>query len=262
MEKYGNTGHFKGLNFTFDKRVAMKPNFAFERDQKRGEHPCCKGDKSTSADNETKDSDSYQIVGRCVECNDLFDELCGSRVCTVCRDLVLVCDGCRSNDSLREYHCKRHSSWKTSYFSFLEIFDQEELERQRTSLLALREESSHVKNVRRTLTRQIQKVEARIKGIQDGSLKVDKNAPRRCRSCQEPLGEKCDGKCWGFWRQAESITDTTNSKSASETNGASNSGNEFSTPGSLKVMRGRRAKQKREAEMEFLPQQKKGTIAC
>ena len=262
LEKYGKNGHFKGLNFTFDKRVAMKPDFAFERNENKNHS--CRNEKQKEA-NDTKDGDSYKVVGRCVECNDHFDELCGSRVCTVCRDLVLVCDSCRSNDSLREYHCKRHSSWKTAYFSFLEIFDGEELEGQRSALLALRNDPSIAKNVRRTLTRQIRKVEARMKGIQDGNLTVDKNAPRRCRSCQEPLGEKCDGKCWGFWRKADGISDLANSVSVSETNLGKDStinGHEFTTPGSGKVMGGRRAKQKREAEMEFLTQPTNGAITC
>ncbi len=262
LEKYGNTGHFKGLNFTFDKRVAMKPNFAHERDE-NGNISRANPKKNETIDE--KDIDSYEVVGRCVECNDPFDELCGSRVCTVCRDLVLVCTKCRSNDLLREYHCKRHSAWKTSYFSFLEIFDIDELEGQRTTLEVLRDDTSIPKNVRRTLTRQINKIEARIKGVKDGSLTVDKNARRRCRSCQETLGDKCDGKCWGFWRQADDIVGIMNSESslALKTGRCSSKdGMEYTTPTVPKAMRGRRAKQKREAEIEFLPQPKNGRITC
>jgi len=257
LEKYGNKGHFKGLNFTFDKRVAMKPNFAFERDENGNISDANQQKSDADEMQDAKDCDSYQVVGRCVECNDAFDELCGSRVCTVCRDLVLVCTNCRSNVSLREYHCKRHSAWKTAYFSFLEIFDTDELKEQRTTLKALRDDIQDQKNVRKTLSRQINKVEARIKGIQDGSLTVDKNAPRRCRSCQEPLGEKCDGKCWGFWRQAD---DVVSNKSTS--NDSSKRRNGFDTPAVPKALRGRRAKQMREAEMEFLPQPTNDPMAC
>ena len=239
LEKYCNSGHFKGLNFTFDKRVAMKPNFAFE-DDGNGGHLARKQKKS--------DDSSYEIVGRCVECKSPFDELCGSRVCTVCRELVLVCESCRSNNSLREYHCKRHSTWKTSYFSFLEVFDKNELEAQRDSLRALRNDASTAKNVRRTLTRQINKVENQIRGIESGILFVNKNAPRRCRSCQEPLGESCDGKCWGFWRKAEG-RDGANCSGTSETKLS----NDASSLPSTKMFRGRRARQKREAEIQFLP---------
>ena len=258
LEKYGNKGHFKGLNFTFDKRVAMKPNFAFERDE-NGNIISDANQQKSDADEmqDAKDGDAYQVVGRCVECNDAFDELCGSRVCTVCRDLVLVCTKCRSNVSLREYHCKRHSAWKTAYFSFLEIFDTDELEGQRTTLKALRDDVQDQKNVRKTLSRQINKVETRIKGVQDGSFTVNKNAPRRCRSCQEPLGEKCDGKCWGFWRQAD---DVISNKSSS--NDSSKKRNEFETPAVPKALRGRRAKQMREAEMEFLSQPTNDPMTC
>ena len=272
LEKYGNTGHFKGLNFTFDKRVAMKPNFAFQ-DNENGNHLDANQKQSSVEDNEDEPEDenddkddSYEVVGRCVECNDPFDELCGSRVCTVCRDLVLVCAMCRSNDSLREYHCKRHSAWKTSYFSFLDIFDTSELEAQRNALRVMRDEATIAKNIRRTLTRQINKVESRIRGIEDGSLSVDKNAPQRCRSCQEPMGEDgCDGKCWGFWRKAEVLGDGVNSDGrTSETNVGNDCDKGSEIPeSSLKVMRGRRAKQKREAEIEFLPQPTtNGAITC
>ena len=249
LEKYGNTGHFKGLNFTFDKRVAMKPNFEFERNQKKREL-----DEST---NSNKRNDSYQVVGRCVECKDPFDELCGSRVCTVCRDLVLVCNNCQT--SLREYHCKRHSAWKKAYFSFLEIYDLEELQQQKSALERLRDENSELKNIRRTLLRQLQKVEQRIKGIRDGTLAVDKTAPRRCRSCQEPLGVKCDGKCWGFWRKAESVTED----AVMNTETGSNKHQNLHHGSDESKMRGRRAKQMREAELEFLQQPRNnGGIAC
>jgi predicted sulfurtransferase len=264
LEQYGNAGHFKGLNFTFDKRVAMKPNFAFDHNE-NGDNLDSNQQTPNVDENQTKEDYSYEVVGRCVECDELFDELCGSRVCTVCRDLVLVCDMCRSNGSLREYHCKRHCAWKKAYFSFLEIFDADELKGQRNALLTLRDEPSIAKNVRRTLTRQINKVDSRIRGIEDGSLSVDRNAPRRCRSCQEPLGEGCDGKCWGFWRKAEVLGDGATNEGMSEThvgNDSSDKGSEFTTA-LLKPMRGRRAKQKREAELQFLQQRsQKGAVAC
>ena len=48
------------------------------------------------------------IVGKCLECKAYFDEISGSRSCTVCRDLVLICEKCQSN--LREYLFSRHST--------------------------------------------------------------------------------------------------------------------------------------------------------
>jgi len=253
LEEYGSSGYFKGLNFTFDKRVAMKPTFA----SAHNENQDCTGTQN-------KDNDSYEVVGHCIECNNPFDELCGSRVCTVCRDLVLICEVCRSNSSLREYHCKRHSAWKTSYFSFLEIFDVHELKVQRTTLETLRDKSYNEKNVRKTLTRQINKVESRIRGIEDGSLSVNKDAPRRCRSCQEILGEKCDGKCWGFWRKAEVFGNNINADGKAGTNFRKDEGESCSEKhsSSVKNMRGRRAKQKHEAELEFLSKPINDVVKC
>lgn len=91
------------------------------------------------------------------------DVLDGSRVCTVCRDLVLVCTQCQS--SLREYHCSRHSRWKECYFSFLEVFDRAELVAQQLQLQEIRESLNALpstKNTRRALTRQIDKVRTRL----------------------------------------------------------------------------------------------------
>ena len=173
LETYGNQGHYKGLNFVFDQRVAMKPNETERRNE---------------------------IVGRCIECTAPFDEICGSRVCAVCRDLVLVCPSCQSK--LREYHCKRHSSWKDSYFTFLETFDSEELERQKNRLVHLHESltpPAEHRNTRRTLLRQVEKVTKHTARLKSGQEEVHREAPLRCRTCME-LNTICDGRCWGFWK--------------------------------------------------------------
>ncbi|KAL3907991.1 MAG: hypothetical protein SGILL_008651, partial [Bacillariaceae sp.] len=126
------------------------------------------------------------------------DELCGSRVCTVCRDLVLVCPCCQGK--LREYHCNRHADWKNCYFSFLEVFDRSQLSDQRQKLQKLSDDLPQTaKNTRRALSRQIDKVEKRTKEIHHEEAAVEADAPRRCRSCLEPH-PKCDGRCWGFWK--------------------------------------------------------------
>ena len=183
LEKYGNDGFFKGLNFVFDSRVAMKPNMSEPQNE---------------------------VVGRCVECSSPFDEICGSRVCSVCHDLVLVCPKCQS--ALREYHCRRHSNWKDCYFTFLEIFDVDELTYQKNRLdqirdnLAASPESKRNKKVRRTLTRQIEKISLQMELLKSGATQVDRNAPRRCRTCMEP-NSVCDGRCWGFWKTLQSSVD-------------------------------------------------------
>jgi len=177
----GHEGFFKGKNFVFDQRVALDP---------------------TSQDCEAHHS---AIVGSCIECSVPFDELSGSRLCTVCRDLVLVCTMCQSK--LREYHCYRHSGWKLCYFTFLEIFTEEELHTQRQELAAIRESvtpPSEHKNVRRTLNRQIQKVQDQMERTSAGDVKPHKNALRRCRTCMETT-DICDGNCFGFWKHRQVV---------------------------------------------------------
>ena len=88
LEEFPEGGLFKGKNFVFDQRVAI------------------------SSTNPT-------IVGRCLGCDEPFDEISGSRVCTVCRDLVLVCPRC--SDSLLEYHCATHQPWAQHYFTPAEL---------------------------------------------------------------------------------------------------------------------------------------------
>jgi len=181
LETFGNDGYYKGLNFVFDRRVAMKPD-------------------PTKPQNE--------VVGRCIECQTSFDEICGSRVCTVCRDLVLICPTCQS--TLREYHCRRHSSWKDCYFTFLEVFDQEELTEQIRRLETVRDAllpASEHRNQRRTLSRQIEKVNRHISKLGADEVHVNRNAPRRCRTCMEP-STICHGRCWGFWKTQATDTAT------------------------------------------------------
>jgi hypothetical protein len=198
LEKYGIEGHFKGLNFTFDKRVAVKPTPS----------------STTPADSAA--SSTYEVVGRCLECHREFDELCGSRVCTVCRDLVLVCSDCRKD--MREFHCQRHFDLKSCYFTFLDVFDRDQLLAQKLELLTIRDtkyaptvDCKH-KNIRRTLSRQTKTLDHQIRWMDENNrTKGVPNAPRRCRTCMEP-STICDGRCWGFWK-----TDGSKQKIVNET---------------------------------------------
>ena len=180
LEEYGDNGLFRGLNFVFDQRVAMTPS------------ECNVGvsDSSNAGDG------SHEVVGKCIECATPFDELSGSRICTVCRVLVLVCPSCTK--TLREYHCRRHQSWKNSYFTFLQVFDQDELRAQYSNLCTLRDSSSN-KNVRRTLLKQMDKVQSHIASLDEGRISVCRDANRQCRSCMMST-DVCNGLCWGFWK--------------------------------------------------------------
>lgn len=193
LETYGSNGYFKGLNFVFDQRVGVTPNEQYHNNNTkgRGEHQRRLNDSQVT----TRD-----IVGRCVECSCPFDEISGSRICTVCRDLVLVCPSCQQ--SLREYHCQRHADWKLCYFTFLEVFEKDQLTAQKQQLEKLHNvayNQPHHRRIRKTLRRQIDKVSKQIQSLEAGTAVVDVNAPKRCRSCAKPRSE-CDGLCWGFWK--------------------------------------------------------------
>jgi len=191
LETYGDTGFFRGKNFVFDQRVAQTPSELRIIDTATG-----KPVVDAVIDAKKKED----IVGKCIECRAPFDELCGSRVCTVCRDLVLVCETCQGD--LREYHCARHASMKKCFFTFLEVFDRSELLAQKQELERLRDTylpACQYKNVRRTVSRQIEKVSRRIQSLDTGAAAVDRLAPRRCRTCMETR-DICSGRCWGFWK--------------------------------------------------------------
>jgi hypothetical protein len=185
LEEYGDSGFFQGKNFVFDQRVALTPTIRVGEETLKQE-----------------------VVGKCIECETPFDEVSGSRICTVCRDLVLVCPNCQVK--LREYHCRRHSTWKHCYFTFLEVFTKDELLAQRTGLEKFRESLvPKNKNVRRTLMRQITKVNEWISKLDNGESVVNENAPRRCRTCEQPRNF-CDGLCWGFWKHSDALTNGEN----------------------------------------------------
>lgn len=61
LERYGNDGFFKGLNFTFDKRVAMLPDMSSQRISLKD-----------AAEPETNDMVEYEMVGKCVGCEAPF----------------------------------------------------------------------------------------------------------------------------------------------------------------------------------------------
>lgn len=189
LEKYADKGFYKGKCMVFDQRVALDP-------------------ESLKVDNDdtitSQKCKSSTVVGRCIECETPYDQLSGAHLCTVCRDLLLICPNCREN--LYEYHCERHRAWKHSYFTFLDTFTIEELHKQSEKLQQLYD--SYVppkehKNVRRTLKRQIDKVTDRINELTSSSVELETNAKRRCRTCFE-TSEICDGLCWGFWKHTQS----------------------------------------------------------
>jgi len=184
LEKYGENGFYKGKVFVFDQRVAL------DVDQLRGEEQ----------QHQQKD-----VVGKCIECYRPYDEISGANLCAVCRDLILICPSCRNR--LHEFHCDRHQSWKHAYFTFLERFTSDELQTQKEKLQLLHDYSylpaAKHKNVRKTLRKQMEKIDARLNDLKEGNAIVEQNARRRCRTCFES-DNICDGRCWGFWKHSQS----------------------------------------------------------
>jgi predicted sulfurtransferase len=200
LETFGDAGYFKGRNFQFDQRVSLTPAEHYQQKHLLNYY----GDANDNATIPTTmlPKSNNAVVGKCIECDAPFDEISGSRICTVCRDLVLVC--CKCQKRMREYHCRRHVEWNC-YFTFLEVFDQQQLQEQLKQLQALlnQRNEEYSKHVRKTLRKQIEKVRLRIEEIAEHPERVDRNAPRRCRSCREP-DTMCNGLCWGFWKTASS----------------------------------------------------------
>lgn len=137
VEAYsGEQSLFKGKNFVFDKRISMP----------------------ATAD----------IVGKCIECNADFDTYTDSSRCTVCNMPLLMCVSCVAANPYSEYHCRNHLLLKHLYHTDLSPFSVDELVYQKEQLLYLLSKHEHYqtsKCKRKTLSKQIEKINNRIKQI-------------------------------------------------------------------------------------------------
>eukprot|EP00986_Skeletonema_menzelii_P021176 scaffold33469_cov177-Skeletonema_menzelii.AAC.2 len=205
LERYGKDGFYKGKVFVFDQRVALDADsmLVVRKEEEEEDGGGAVGETSGGRQQDQKDDDD--VVGKCIECNIPYDEISGANLCSVCRDLILICPSCR--DTLYEFHCERHQRWKDAYFTFLERFTVDELEKQKEGLQSLHDSfylpAKKHKNVRKTLRKQIEKIDARVNDIKEGNAVVEQNAKRRCRTCFES-DDICDGRCWGFWKHTQS----------------------------------------------------------
>ncbi|KDO27308.1 hypothetical protein SPRG_07557 [Saprolegnia parasitica CBS 223.65] len=175
LEQFPDGGFFQGKNFVFDKRVLMGP---------------------TTAD----------VVGSCVSCSTPYDAFNGVKVCSVCRDLVLVCDPCFQT-AHGEVHCLEHRYLKDCYFTFLQYFSAAELEAQvaglegvLAALLSEPEKQKRSQNRRRTVRKQLEKVKARLALVQENPSAVETWTKVHCRTCGST---DCEGTCWGFWNEVQ-----------------------------------------------------------
>lgn len=148
-------------------------------------------------------SQNSDVVGKCIECKSPYDEFSGRKVCSVCRDLVLVCDSCYS-ERHGEVHCTDHQYLKHCYVTFLQYLAREELLAHQAALEAIYKQfavEKGWKNKRRTIRNQINKIEARLQTIaanpEDAqALSALHPRPIHCRTCGLSA---CMGNCWGFW---------------------------------------------------------------
>jgi len=206
LEEFGSNGLFHGSNFVFDSRVLQKPEGSY-------------------------------VIGRCFNCKTAeTDAISSDRVCSVCREPVLVCDSCRSS-LLGTYFCEKHSVLQGHFQPFFSRFSVEELLRQLDSLQEIWKDMKPRSAIRKSVSKHIQRVTTHLQQrqelakVDDDSLstktrkELRKNMRAlekwgslpRCRSCglqgprpllrllNEPLRDEdltCDGKCVGMQREA------------------------------------------------------------
>ncbi|KAI9923228.1 hypothetical protein PsorP6_002016 [Peronosclerospora sorghi] len=174
LETYQDGGFFRGKNFVFDKRVLMKA------------------------------ANNNEVLGKCIECQAPYDEFSGRKVCSVCRDLVLICDSCYYAHH-GEVHCSDHQYLKHCYMTFLQYIPRATLLEQQQCLEKILaeylEDKNSSKNKRRTIRNQINKIQARLEAIEADPAAAAamlglQPRPIHCRTCGLAA---CMGNCWGFW---------------------------------------------------------------
>jgi len=169
LDKYGQDGFFMGKNFVFDRRLGVD-----------------------AEDHKGSNNQSVKfIVGKCLYCSRDHDEIRGDGVCTVCREMVLVCDECR-NSLNGDYHCADHFHLRHCYFTNLSRFSSEDLAKQLSALETILEPiavGKRYKMKRKTLLKQMNRIRTQLENPDENTSGVF-----ICRSCGE---SKCDGTCWG-----------------------------------------------------------------
>lgn len=151
LETFPSQRSWVGKNFVFDQR---------------GYQPLRKNTDQTQMNT---------VFGQCISCSNEFDEIHPFYICTVCRDMVLVCYQCRlvaKQDKWRsEFYCSNHMYLQGWYFSFLEGFSVSELQAMKSKLSDTHGKLDTVfpgrNNVkrRRTIRKQIQKISERMSAL-------------------------------------------------------------------------------------------------
>lgn len=195
LEEFGDKeSKFAGKNFVFDRRGAMSTA------------DCLDGEKANG-------NDRFMVVGKCLYCSDPYDIFLAEHICTVCREPVLVCPTCiqslvsqqlnsRGLDTTQqnirvELHCEDHFQVKSCYYTCLFGFSVQSLNEQIQQLQMHSKQFEGIgkkgKQKRRTLRKQIDKIESFIERINQN--KIDYENEVQCRNCNTA---NCAGDCWGF----------------------------------------------------------------
>ena len=161
LEKYGSEGYFRGSNFVFDSRGLQKP-------------------------------DGAAVIAKCYSCGVLDETMSSDRVCAVCRDQIIVCDGCRQQKR-GVYFCGVHADLEGIYSPFLETKSLEALSAEKSALEALcapggKYGTRENRCRRKTLRKQLGRLNERIEQLKAGSASVSEDPlmRARCRSSGRP----------------------------------------------------------------------------
>jgi predicted sulfurtransferase len=205
LETYPEGGLWQGRNFVFDKRQSLAPlakHRALPSELASGKEEEAEAEAEGAAGRAGACAEAAavgDVYGKCHVCSKSWEEFCGRDVCQVCRFLLLVCPGCRA-EKRSLFYCRDHARFEGSYLWWLGDSTEAELEEQRAALKAMHAEVSvgrSNRNRRRTLSRQMARIDSRLAELRSGSAEA---APRveahPCRTCEEPA---CKGDCWGFW---------------------------------------------------------------
>ncbi|KAJ0395109.1 hypothetical protein P43SY_004661 [Pythium insidiosum] len=155
LERFPDGGRFQGKNFVFDQRVAMA-------------------------------SDDLTVAGRCEKCDTPHDVISGVR-CQYCRIHVLLCETCREEIPVDLVFCSQHSSLVQG-----SIHELVEKARALQSQME-RETGQHRKGKRRSLRKQIEVVEARIRSLDPAApMQLSKASPAKTQLLAEFRAEAED----------------------------------------------------------------------
>lgn len=179
LEAFPDGGAFEGDNFVFDARVTDSGDVGSVDKKNRnnvddGDNNAQLRDDAPAAAVNASAGNAGRLEVLCESCGAARAKHWGcaahegSRVCCVCRDLVLCCDTCWSSEpggGGPDLFCLRHreEGFPAFYRSRLERFDVAALEGQREGLLRHHEKLLELKNKgqnrRRTIRRQLERVE-------------------------------------------------------------------------------------------------------